>query len=472
MEATKQVQTIASTQPQSATPQTARLVSRGLDRFDWACIVALLFSFVLVNRLPFGASKYGDLYFHEEAKQVAQVMHGLSSWHDIQIARAPLPVLYYAVPYFFVPPNSADEAYWQAAVAWNVLWMLFSLLLIRRSGELFGGARAGKIAAVISLVVPFAVYYSFGIAAETPAYVAAVVFTYGWTLWRKAAPPGIFKRGSLVACIGLVALLLCRPNALVVLGITCACGAGLWKRSDSHSRSDLRFAAVCVGVSLLSVFLVSVSLKYLADKRGVNLQATNFSYVLFQGSFQFRSEPWDWRNWGKATRTGSVDYNNWLNTQNELLAESAQSRVSISRLLMNWSLRDIVHHPVERLKMFAIRALALNVWVVHSTSPERFSVALLPKRMAFLLFHVFLNAIALLLPVASIWFLAKNRQAFFGYWPLWAPWLGLLLFHSFVYAEPRYRLPRQPGETLMAACVMARMIEHRESLTIGTGRLS
>ena len=47
------------------------------DRFDWICVATLLFSFVLVSRLPFAPSKYSDIYFHYEAKQLARVIQGV-----------------------------------------------------------------------------------------------------------------------------------------------------------------------------------------------------------------------------------------------------------------------------------------------------------------------------------------------------------------------------------------------------------
>ena len=83
--------------------------------------------------------------------------------------------MYYALPYLFVSPESPKEVYWRSAVAWNAFWMLIAILLIRRTGNLLGRSLAGKMAAGLSLILPFATYYSFGIASETPAYVAAVV---------------------------------------------------------------------------------------------------------------------------------------------------------------------------------------------------------------------------------------------------------------------------------------------------------
>jgi hypothetical protein len=437
-----------------------------LDGFDWICAALLIVSFVAISHLPFGPSKYSDRYFHEEAKQVTRVIRGLDPWGEIQIARAPGPVLYYAVPYLLVAPGSADDTYWRYGVVWNGFWMLVSILLIRRAASLLGGAVAGKIAAALSLVLPFGAYYSFGISAETPACVAAAVFAYGWAQWRKTTPSQLLNRGSFVALAGLLALLLCRPNALVVVGIAAVCAVVLWKHPSSRHLAETRFAMLCISASLVSVLLTSIVINHLPDTRGVKLQASNFSDVLFFGSFQFRKEPWDWRFWGKATRAGSVDYSDWLDTRNQLAAESEKSGVPISKLEMDWSRHDIAAHPVERLKMFAVRALALNIWMANSTNPRAFRLGALPPPYAFYVFHFLLNAIAVVPLVAAAWFLLTNRREFFAYWPLWGIWVGLMVFHAFVYAEPRYLLPSQPGEAIMAACAIAAIINSRGQLAL------
>ena len=221
----------------------------GFDWFDGICVVALLLSFVFISRLPFGPSKYSDGYFHEEAKQVARVIRGIDPWRDIQIARAPGPVLYYAAPYLLVPTDSRDETYWRFGVAWNALWMLVAVLLIRRTGDLLAGDRAGKIAAALCLILPFGAYYSFGISAETPACVASAVFAYGWARWRMSQSSRLLDRASLIALAGLIGLLFCRPNALIVVGIAAVCGFNLWKRHPGCRLAEARFAVLCVATS-------------------------------------------------------------------------------------------------------------------------------------------------------------------------------------------------------------------------------
>ncbi|HVB57117.1 MAG TPA: hypothetical protein VNE63_11895 [Candidatus Acidoferrales bacterium] len=432
-----------------------------LDKFDWICILALLVSFIVVGHLPAAPSKYGDLYFHEEAKTLASVLQGNASWKEIAIARAPGPVLYYALPYTLVPHDAPDAVFWDAALAWNILWMAIAILLIRRTGVLLGGAAAGKAAAALSLVMPFAVYYSFGIAAETPAYIAAVFFGYGWALWRNDRTQTFFSSGVLLALLGLGALILCRPNALVIVGVAAACGMAAWLHRSERGTADAAFAMLCIAASLATVAIESVSLKHLPQNGGVEMQSSNFSDVVFEGSFQFRSEPWDWRFWGKATRSGSVDYRNWVEARRELLEQSASTGKSMAELEMQWTLRDIVQHPLERLKMFAVRALQLNIWIENSKNPSAFQIGPFRGWSVYLVFHVLLNAIAVLSVFASIWFLAFHRDQFLAYWPVWGLWAGLLLFHAFTYAEPRYMLPGEPGMAILAGCALGGRIKSK-----------
>ena len=78
--------------------------------------------------------------------------------------------------------------------------------------------RCRKVAAALCLIAPFAVYYSFGVASETPAYLAAAIFLYGWARWRMEGIPRLASLGAALALAGLIGLILCRLNTLVVLG--------------------------------------------------------------------------------------------------------------------------------------------------------------------------------------------------------------------------------------------------------------
>jgi hypothetical protein len=436
--------------------RSKRISAPFVDKFDLFCILALLLSFLIVSRLPTTPAKYGDMYFHQEAQTLARSFYGVYSWKQVTVVRAPGPVLYYAVPYLFVRPNASEETYWRAALIWNALWMAVAILLIRRTAGYLLDPAAGKIAAGLALMVPLAVYYSFGVAAEAPTYVSAVFFLYGWARWRNDRRLR-FSSGAFIAMAGLISLTLFRPNVLVVLGIAAVCGTMRWIRRSKRGIGDAKFAVLCIAIGFSTAVLVSVLVKNLPANRGAanNMQDANLSDVVFFGSFQFRSEPWDWRYWGKANRDGSLDYQNWVDTRKELIQTSAATGQPLSRLQMKWALHDIVHHPVTRLQMFAVRSLALNVWIANSTQPAKFHLGRLKGRSLYLVFHILLNALALSPLFLSLWYLKAHPADFFGYWPLWGIWVALLLFHGFTYAEPRYMLAGQPGLAVLGGCALS-----------------
>jgi hypothetical protein len=175
--------------------QDIHLVNSGaprlrIDRFDVLCVLTLLFSFLVVSNMPAAPSKYGDKYFHAEAKILAHALRKTTPYTDVTFARAPGPSLYYAVPYAFASPYSSDETYWKIAFGWNIAWMIVAVFLIRRTGDYLADKHAGHIAVFLTLIVPLGVYYSFGVSAETPAFVAAALFLYGWARWQSEDLPG------------------------------------------------------------------------------------------------------------------------------------------------------------------------------------------------------------------------------------------------------------------------------------------
>jgi hypothetical protein len=454
----------SATQDLSLTQPNRQLRSR-IDAFDLFCILALVLSFVVVSRLPVAPSKFGDLYFHEEAQILSQAVRGARPWSDVAFTRAPGPSLYYALPYSLVKPNSPEEVYWRAAFAWNCGWIVLAVLLIRRTAELLCNPLAGKIAALLVLLLPFPLYYSFGVSAEGPAYVSASVFVYGWIRSRTTRSPQSPVLGVFISLAGLIALILCRPNAIVILGIAVLCGAILWKYRSIRESPDWRFALLCAATGLACLLLTSLVLKYIPSRRGVNSQTSNFIYVMLQGSFQYRTEPWDWRPWDKRSRIGSADYQHWAEVHQELLNQASRGGESFSHLESAWLVSDILHHPLRRVQMFAVRLLSLNIWTVGSQSPRAFHLGPFRGLSIYLAFHIALNALVLLCLLAALSFLAGNREAFLAYWPLWGLWGGLLIFHALTYAESRYMLPAQPGLTIMAGCFIAARIEKRKTQT-------
>src|ERR1700737_1291898 len=85
--------------PGSQTTSAEPAAHRGIDKFDVMVLILLLATFIGVAILPFSPKKFGDLVFHREGKALALAVRGAGPWDEVRIARAPAPVLYYAIPY-------------------------------------------------------------------------------------------------------------------------------------------------------------------------------------------------------------------------------------------------------------------------------------------------------------------------------------------------------------------------------------
>ncbi len=425
----------------------------GLDGFDALLAVLLLISYVAVAKLPFAPKRFGDLDFHLSAKAISLWIHGGGSWSAVEVSKAPGPVLYYAVPYGVMPLGSSDDTYWMAALVWTFLWMTVALLLTRRACALLGGVRAGQLGGLLTLLSPFGVYYSYGIGAEAPAFVCASVFTYGWCRWWTLERERPLRRSSgwWLGWLGALALILCRPNAILLLPVGALAAWLARRRGENGAQPALRFTAATVLAATVALAAVSASLVTFLPQ---GWQEGNLSHVILQGRYQFRQEPFDWRFWSKATRQGSVDHAEWQRTQDALRATAVQQGVRPEKLEWPWIAQDVRQHPWLTLRMTAVRLLALNVALVNSRGPSAFRIGPVDGRIVYAGFHALVNAVNLGLLALAVVFLYRQRGQRLVLWPLWAPWVSLLLFHVATYAEPRYLFPGRPGLVVMASVML------------------
>jgi 4-amino-4-deoxy-L-arabinose transferase-like glycosyltransferase len=426
-----------------------------LDRFDYGMLLILIVAFVVVGMLPFAPSKYGDLVFHNEAKALAMAIKGGGPWSNVAFTRAPAPVLYYAIPYLTIRSGSADHAYWLSGFIWTFLWMAISILLIRRAGALFGGSLVGKLAALLTLLSPFGVYYSYGILAESPAYIGVIFFIYGFARWQdRRDHSSLFSDKNWLIWTGLSLFILSRPNAILILGVALIAATVIRLGKSAHHRQEAKFILANVAVTSL---IVIVAFSVVSALPG-SWQSGNLAHVVFQGRFQYRTEPWDWREWSKANRQGSVDHASWVNELNELKRQSDETGTPISTLQRQWILKDIKEHPVLTLRLAAIRLVSLHVAVVNSQKPEAFRFGPFSGRILYASFHILVNSVTCLILLASGCFLFAKRERIISNWPLWSPWMALLIFHAFTYAEPRYMFPCYPGLVILAAWGLAPLL--------------
>jgi hypothetical protein len=427
----------------------------GIDRFDVIAVLMLLALYLAVAISPIAPKKFGDGDFHTEAKTLALAIQGAAPSTDVSITHAPAPVVYYLIPYLAVPPGSDDNTYWLAAVIWTIGWMVLSLLLIRRTGEMIGGALMGKLAAGFVILAPFGVYYSYGILAEVPAYIGAVLLVYGWASWRTLShKPSPFRGKSWLVWIGLALFVLSRPDALVLLPLALVAAAILWWTRSPESRRDAKLTTVSIIIAGFLVAMSSVIVTLLPVRAGSRPQTDTLSHVALQGRFQYRTEPWDWREWSRANRQGSADHTQWANKRAEFKRESEETGIPVSKIQWKWILNDIWAHPIITVQMSLIRLLTVNLSFVNSRKSEAFRIGPLSGRFVYVGFHLLVNLLNVIIVAASLWFLFTRPRELAFYWVLWGPWLALLIFRTLTYGEPRHLYAGRPGLVIMAAIVL------------------
>ena len=418
------------------------------DRFDLAVVGVFVLACLLVAHLPFAPHPLGDGDFYRAARDLSCALKGQCAWHDVEVRRLPGAVAYYALPYLAVSVNASQKTFWYVGVIWNLFWMGIATLLVRRAGDLLGGPLAGKAAAALSLLSPFSIYYSFGIMAETPAYLGGAVLAYGAIAWVRSVRP--YWHHVALTVTGLSLMLLSRTNIVLVFPIMFVCG--LIQLRQLRRSDHLKFITTCIIITTVVFSLVTMLMLLLPEsKRGAQLD--NLLDVTMQGRFQFRTDHWDWRFW--TYYPGRADYIAYMRTVQSLDMASVRTGVPLAKLQTAWILNDLRHHPVANLEMFGVRLLSIHTALVNSKPASTFKLGPFSGRVVYVIFHLLLNSVNYLLVLFSARFLIRERRTVALYWSLWAPWLALLLFHCVVYAEPRYLMPARPGLALMGGMVAA-----------------
>jgi hypothetical protein len=433
---------------------------RRIDKSDVVVVILLLATFIGVAILPFAPQKLGDLVFHREAKVLALAIRGAAPWGEVHIARAPIPVLYYAIPYAVVSPGSDDDTYWRAALIWTVIWMCVSLVLVRRSGEFLGGLAVGKTATLFTLLSPFSVYYSYGILAEPPAYIGVVLFTYAYLRWKSSPRDLSQSRWDVfLLSLGLSIFVLARPNSVLLLLLAGLVGASRLWRGTSKQKLEGRFVLASVLAAVVLIGAVTLSLVRRSGGVGNNSQNENFALVALQGRFQFRSVFWDFNTWPDVP--DNVDFQQFSRKLTEFQQTSLQTGIPEPTLRWRWIAGDFLHHPGITLRAAGVKMLALHFAFVHSLEPEKFHFAFLRGVWGYALFHIAVNAFTIVLVIGSVLFVVGHRHAILDYWVLWGPWLALTVFHVMTYAEARYLFPGRPGLVLMASAALVPFVHAR-----------
>jgi hypothetical protein len=428
-------------------------VSRlGLDRWDLAAVACLAACFFVVGRASFQVRPLGDMDFHIEARALASAIRGDTPWDEVGITKAAGPVAYYTIPYLLVPRDSADEVYWRVAVAWTAMWMGVALLVLRRTAARIGGSTAGLLAVALTLLNPFNVYYAFAINAENPAYLGAVALTAAWFGATLGESRGRSPwREAIALSLGISAVVLCRPNSALMLPLLVLTAIVLARRGH---RGGLLLGR-SVAIAILTIALTQLAVGRLPGRADAGRQGSYLAYVMFHGSFQYRTETWDWRFWDVTTRADSADFQAWTREATALKERAEREHVPLASLQYEWIERDFLAHPFVRLKMACVRLLSLHVALVNSVRSDAFAIGPLHGPVAYWTLHLAINALSIAVLCCALVFAFRAPGGPWTTWPVWAPWLALLAFHVVTYAEPRYLLPTRPGMIVAAAALLA-----------------
>ena len=173
-------------------------------------------------------------------------------------------------------------------------------------------------------------------------------------------------------------------------------------------------------------------------------QETYLYYVIFQGRFQFRDEPTDFRFWESDNRPDSKDYQNWISSGQHLDKVIAKTKLSSNEVYRNFIIGDIIEHPFLTMRQFLVRCFYGHINIISKVQPAQFDLGLFQGAFGFWTFLLIINSINLLvlLGVALFLFKEKNR---IQYWIFWGIWVALLIFHGLIYMEPRYIFPSKVG---------------------------
>lgn len=434
-----------------------------LDRLDLLIVGAVAIVYLAVGLAPFGVKPFADEDFHLEAKLWSGALRGDLSWGELALKRAPVPSLYYTLPYLLIRAGSPENHYWIAAVIWNAIWTTMAVLLIRRAAEHLGGPMAGKLGAAAVLLSPFFAYYSYGINAESAAYLALAIFSYGWAVWRVDSQERRRQRGGRLAIFGMALFLLTRPNAMLLIPLAFSAAFFAWRRHSEDGQRQARFAFQAAAIAVVAVMAVSTFARNLHGRALDRSQSGYFAKILFQSRYQFRNEPFDWRFFHLPKRPDSQDMKDFLDAETAFKMEAQATGIPQEKLEFRWAISDMLAHPLITLRQAAVRLMFAQVVTVGSVPRDQFRLGPLRGTSGYLVFHSAVNFVHVGLLLLAIGYIARRARSALDWWPLWAPFIAIATFHTLVYVEPRYLFPARVGITIAAALAIADFLQRRRS---------
>lgn len=411
---------------------------------NWSLAI-IVFSFVAVLAticLPFKSKQFGDGDFHVETKELALFLVGQKSFANVSITKAPGPVIFYAFPYLVAAMLSVDDqGFWLAGVIWTHVVTTVTILLLFYSTNKTFGLPVARTFIVLLYLIPLHVYYSFGIMAESMAFMSVCWIMIGFFNKENRF---VFYFGFI---FGLVGFILARPNAGLSLPLLVLGALIMHFKFNEGGAKGYVISAIISFAIITSVVLI---IKKLPNNRRTLRQEEYLAFVMHHGRFQFRHEPFDWRFWDDKTRLDSKDYHDWRDSVIRLKSLMEENKSSLSSTYFHWIFEDVKKHPLLLVRQFLVRIVFGNTLQISSVNADRFGFFGMDGIVVFWVLHVFLNLVNYGLVLCAFWFVFAKRN-FRKYWPLISLVLALWMFHGFVYMEQRYLFPVRPILLFFAA---------------------
>lgn len=427
---------------------------KSLGKIDFLIVLVSLIMMAIVLKLPFKAKPFGDENsFFDESKNLAFYIKGTLDFEKVTLTKAPAPVFIYTPVFLLTSDNPSNNDLWNRGVAINFILITVSLMLIYRTVKIFFDDKIGLIAFLLFFAFPIHFYYVFGVTAEVPAFFASALIIFSWS---RVYHNSTKISNWLIFCFGLWLLIMCRPNALLILFLGfLVLLYSYFRRKDFFNEfgRKLFLTFMVCGLACFSTLKLANlfnSGKQVYDQEGL------FYFVAHQGRYQFREEPFDFRFWDDEIRPDSKDYKNWKIKANDLELYRLKTGKSNSEVYKEYLINDIIENPFITIRQFFVKSFFGQVYIVNSITPQKFHLGPLNGPIYYWLFLFGVNFINILIIVGALIFLFISKDLL-KYWPLWTIVLALLLFHGMMYMEPRYMFPARVPLYVMSAAGLYRL---------------
>lgn len=396
-------------------------------------VVSQLLVFLAINFSPIKPKPYGDPDFYPEGKQLSLMLKGVEFDEPLVIDKAPLPSVMYAIPFLFV--SGVESNYQWAAVVFNMLIATLGAYFFVQGVRLLIGRKGALLSLFFLTVFPMHIYYSFGINAEVFAFSAVAFALFYFVKYSQSKA----NKHLFLAFLFIMLLLFARPNALLFLPIMAAITVVLWFKAKQPEFLKTALTSII----LFIVFQVSITIiaNIQRENTGGKAQDNYLLYVVNQGFYQFRDEPLDWRYWQNTHRKGSVDYANW-NASMPTLNDIQKSReLSMGYIVDKYFWQDFKERPWKKMRQSIMKAAYGQVFMINSKPVKFFAKVSKTGLPEYIILHIIINLVNIILLLLSVLYIIKMPKDNLLNWFLLSIWLGILIFPSVVYMEPRYLFP-------------------------------